>query len=122
MLLLSTTDNPLNIIGVKTTKGIYWKEALILGGSCFGIAPDNGIGILKQIISDASQFLEPHTEFAKNNIPVIFYFNGVHEDYHKATDTVEKIDFEKIQTITRLVFLTAWELANRDERIVVDKK
>ena len=63
-----------------------------------------------------------HYNFAKNNIPVIFYFNGVHEDYHKITDTVEKIDFNKIQTITRLVFLTAWELANRDERIVVDKK
>jgi len=62
-----------------------------------------------------------HYNFAKNNIPVIFYFNGVHEDYHKVTDTVEKIDFEKIQTITRLVFLTTWELANRDERIVVDK-
>ena len=62
-----------------------------------------------------------HYNFAKNNIPVIFYFNGVHEDYHKVSDTIEKIDFEKIQTITRLIFLTAWELANRDERIVVDK-
>ena len=62
-----------------------------------------------------------HYNFAKNNIPVIFYFNGVHEDYHKETDTVEKIDFKKIETITRLVFLTAWELANRDKRIVVDK-
>jgi Zn-dependent M28 family amino/carboxypeptidase len=61
-----------------------------------------------------------HYNFAKNNIPVIFYFNGIHEDYHKETDTVEKIDFKKIETITRLVFLTAWELANRDERIVVD--
>ena len=62
-----------------------------------------------------------HYNFAKNNIPVIFYFNGVHEDYHKVTDTVEKIDFEKTQRITRLVFLTAWELVNRDERIKVDK-
>ena len=62
-----------------------------------------------------------HYNFAKNNIPVIFYFNGVHEDYHKVSDTVEKIDFQKIETITRLVFLTAWELANRDERIIVDK-
>ena len=58
-----------------------------------------------------------HYNFAKNNIPVIFYFNGVHEDYHKPSDTIEKIDFDKIKTITRLVFLTAWELANRDERI-----
>ncbi|MEC7863476.1 MAG: M28 family metallopeptidase [Bacteroidota bacterium] len=62
-----------------------------------------------------------HYNFAKNNIPVIFYFNGVHEDYHKTTDTVDKIDFKKIETITRLIFLTAWQLANRDERIIVDK-
>lgn len=63
-----------------------------------------------------------HYNFAKNNIPVIFYFNGVHEDYHKTTDTVEKIDFKKIQKISRLVFLTAWELANRDEAPALDKK
>lgn len=62
-----------------------------------------------------------HYNFAKNNIPVIFYFNGVHEDYHKPSDTVEKIDFNKIQTITRLIFLTAWELANRDERVKLNK-
>ena len=62
-----------------------------------------------------------HYNFAKNNIPVIFYFNGIHDDYHKTTDTIEKIDFNKIETITRLVFLTAWELANREERIRVDK-
>ena len=58
-----------------------------------------------------------HYNFAKNNIPVIFYFNGVHEDYHKATDTVEKIDYYKIERITKLIFLTAWELANKEERI-----
>jgi len=63
-----------------------------------------------------------HYNFAKNNIPVIFYFNGLHDDYHKVTDTVEKIDFKKIETITRLVFLTAWEIANKDARIIVDKK
>ena len=63
-----------------------------------------------------------HYNFAKNNIPVIFYFNGIHEDYHKPTDTIEKIDFNKIEKITQFIFLTAWELANREERIVVDKK
>ena len=57
----------------------------------------------------------------KNNIPVIFYFNGIHEDYHKPTDTIEKINFDKIKKITKLIFLTAWEIVNRDERIVVDK-
>ncbi len=62
-----------------------------------------------------------HYNFAKNNIPVIFYFNGIHEDYHKPTDTIEKIDFDKIQKITRLIFLTAWEVANKDTRLLVDK-
>jgi Zn-dependent M28 family amino/carboxypeptidase len=61
-----------------------------------------------------------HYNFAKNGIPVIFYFNGVHADYHKETDEVEKIDFNKMEKITRLVFFTAWELANRNERITVD--
>lgn len=61
-----------------------------------------------------------HYNFAKHQIPVIFYFNGVHEDYHRPTDTVDKILFDKIEKITRLVFHTAWGLANREERIVVD--
>ncbi|MBL4710134.1 MAG: M28 family peptidase, partial [Flavobacteriales bacterium] len=61
-----------------------------------------------------------HYNFAKNNIPVIFYFSGVHEDYHKSTDTVEKIDYKKTEKIARLVFMTAWELANRKERIKLD--
>jgi len=62
-----------------------------------------------------------HYNFAKNNIPCIFYFSGVHEDYHKSTDTVEKIDYQKSTKITRLIFATAWEVANMDKRLVVDK-
>ncbi len=62
-----------------------------------------------------------HYNFAKNNIPIIFYFNGTHRDYHKPTDTVEKINFEKLAKVARLVFVTAWEIANRDEKLVVDK-
>ncbi|MDQ3190379.1 MAG: M28 family peptidase [Bacteroidota bacterium] len=61
-----------------------------------------------------------HYNFAKNNIPVIFYFNGSHEDYHKATDTVDKINFSVLEKRAKLVFYTAWELANRDERLQVD--
>ena len=41
----------------------------------------------------------------------------MHKDYHKSSDTIEKLDFDKTQKITRLIFLTAWELANREERI-----
>jgi Zn-dependent M28 family amino/carboxypeptidase len=61
-----------------------------------------------------------HYNFAKNKIPVIFYFTGVHEDYHKPGDDVEKILFEKYSSIVKLVFNTSWELANRDNKIVVD--
>ncbi len=62
-----------------------------------------------------------HYNFAKNNIPIIFYFNGVHADYHKPTDTIEKINFEKMEKIARLVFHTGWEIANREEKLNVDK-
>lgn len=62
-----------------------------------------------------------HYNFAKHGIPVIFYFNGVHEDYHQHTDEVDKIHFGKMQEITRLVFATAWKLVNKEERIKNDK-
>ncbi len=61
-----------------------------------------------------------HYNFAKNGIPSIFYFSGVHDDYHRPSDTPDKIMFEKAETIARLAFHTTWELANRDERIKVD--
>ncbi len=62
-----------------------------------------------------------HYNFAKNGIPVIFYFSGVHEDYHQPTDEVDKIIFSKVETITQLVFYTAWELANKPERLEINK-
>ncbi|WP_422103946.1 M28 family peptidase [Winogradskyella sp.] len=62
-----------------------------------------------------------HYNFAKNNIPVIFYFNGTHDDYHRPSDTPDKIEYDLLQNRARLVFHTAWELANRKERIKVDK-
>lgn len=61
-----------------------------------------------------------HYNFARKRIPVIFYFNGTHEDYHRPTDDVEKINFNKVEKIARLVFHTAWQLANQEERIKVD--
>ena len=62
-----------------------------------------------------------HYNFAKNNIPVIFYFNGTHEDYHQATDTPDKINYELLAKRSKLIFLTAWEIANQEERIQVDR-
>lgn len=62
-----------------------------------------------------------HYNFAKHNIPVIFYFNGTHADYHQLTDTPDKIEYELLARRAKLIFYTAWEVANRDERLVVDK-
>jgi len=58
-----------------------------------------------------------HYNFAKNNIPVIFYFNGTHEDYHQPGDTPDKINYPLLKKRTQLIFYTLWELANRKERI-----
>ncbi|UXX79128.1 M28 family metallopeptidase [Reichenbachiella carrageenanivorans] len=57
-----------------------------------------------------------HWNFAKNGIPVIFYTTGSHDDYHKETDTIEKIEKDVYLQRTKLVFYTAWELVNRDKR------
>ncbi|GAA4408220.1 hypothetical protein GCM10023187_29780 [Nibrella viscosa] len=61
-----------------------------------------------------------HYNFAKHKIPIIFYFNGLHADYHQPTDDVEKMDFTLAEKTARLIFYTAWEIANRDNRLVVD--
>ena len=61
-----------------------------------------------------------HYNFAKHGIPVAFFFNGVHADYHQPGDDVEKIEFDQIQKVGRLVFYMAWEISNREERLKVD--
>ncbi|MBC7913218.1 MAG: M28 family peptidase [Pyrinomonadaceae bacterium] len=63
-----------------------------------------------------------HYNFAKHNIPIIFYFNGVHEDYHKPSDEVSKINFPLLAKRAQLVFYTAWDIVNRDKRPEVDVK
>jgi hypothetical protein len=63
-----------------------------------------------------------HYNYAKHGIPIIFYFTGVHRDYHRPTDDIEKIDFAKMERISRLVFATGWRVANLAHRLPVDKK
>jgi len=62
-----------------------------------------------------------HYNFAKNGVPSVFFFSGIHADYHQPSDTPDKIDYPLMTTRTKLIFHTAWELANRDERIKVDR-
>ncbi len=62
-----------------------------------------------------------HYNYAQRGIPVIFYFTGLHEDYHRSTDDTEKLDFEKMARIGRLIFATAWRIANLEHRLRVDQ-
>ena len=66
-------------------------------------------------------FRSDHYNFAKKGVPVIFYFDGINNDYHKPTDTVDKINFDLMEKRARFIFLTAWEMANRDEMLKRDK-
>ncbi len=61
-----------------------------------------------------------HYNFAQKGVPIIFYFDGVHADYHRATDTPDKINYDMYARRARLVFYTAWEMANRDQMLKRD--
>ena len=67
-------------------------------------------------------FRSDHFNYARKGIPIIFYFDGEHEDYHRPGDSADKIDYEKMQKVTRTVYLMMWELANRAARPAVDKQ
>jgi len=61
-----------------------------------------------------------HYNFAKKGVPIIFFFDGIHKDYHKPTDTPDKINYDLLEKRTRLVFYLAWEAANRNKMMVRD--
>lgn len=61
-----------------------------------------------------------HYNFAKKNIPVTFFFNGLHVDYHQPTDTPDKINYLLLAQRTRYIFSVAWEIANRAERLALN--
>lgn len=72
---------------------------------------------------DPEQFFyrSDHYNFARKGIPIIFYMDGSHADYHQPSDSIEKIDFVNMEKIARTIFATGWELANRPTRPKVDK-
>ncbi|MDP4211664.1 MAG: M28 family peptidase [Bacteroidota bacterium] len=61
-----------------------------------------------------------HFNFARKGVPVIFYFDGIHHDYHRPTDTADKINYDLLEKRARLVFYTAWEMANRKNEMKRD--
>lgn len=73
--------------------------------------------------ADPNHFYErsDHYNFAKNGVPSVFLFNGVHADYHQKSDTPDKIEYDALTKRAQLAFTIAWELSNRENRPVVDK-
>jgi hypothetical protein len=74
--------------------------------------------------NDANRFFfrSDHYNYARKGIPIIFFFDGVHEDYHRPGDEPQKIDYQKMEKIARTIYLTLWEVANRPVRPKVDKQ
>src|SRR3989442_1691454 len=67
-------------------------------------------------------FRSDHYNYARKGIPIVFFFDGEHEDYHRPGDSVDKIDFQKMEKVARTVYMTLWEIANRATRPKVDKQ
>lgn len=67
-------------------------------------------------------FRSDHYNYARKGIPIVFFFDGEHVDYHRPSDSADKIDYQKMEKITRTIYMTMWEVANRPTRPVVDKK
>ena len=72
-------------------------------------------------IENQYYYRSDHYNFAKYDIPSIFFFSGVHEDYHMPTDTADKILYDIYEKRIKLIFHTAWDLANADKRIELNK-
>jgi len=67
-------------------------------------------------------FRSDHYNFARKGVPVLFFYDGMlQSDYHKPTDTVDKIYWKLLEKRTRMIFLTAWEMANRENMLKRDK-
>lgn len=75
-------------------------------------------------LTDANQFYRrsDHWNFGRLDVPFVFFFTGVHEDYHAPGDEVHKIDFEKLSRISRLIYTSTIQVANYDGRPQVDNE
>ena len=90
-------------------------------GSILGLVnqahPDLGMTAIDDIWPEERfYFRSDHYNFARQGVPVLFFFNGTHEDYHGRDDEVDRIDAEKAARISQLIFYLGYELANRSER------
>ncbi|MBM4161265.1 MAG: M28 family peptidase [Ignavibacteria bacterium] len=71
---------------------------------------------------DPQQFYQrsDHYHFARNGVPIVFFFTGIHDDYHRPSDTVDKILFDRMARIVRLIYTTGWKVANHKSLLAKD--
>lgn len=74
--------------------------------------------------NDKNQFFfrSDHFNYAHKGIPIVFWFDGVHEDYHRPSDTADKIDYVKMEKVTRTIFMTLLKISDLKVRPAVDKQ
>ncbi len=116
--LHATTNNYVYIIGANRLSAELDHISAIMNQKYVGLDLDYRFNDPK----DPNRFYErsDHYNFAKHGIPSVFFFNGVHADYHKKSDEADKIEYDALEKRTQLAFVVAWELANRKDRIQVD--
>ncbi|WP_298536966.1 M28 family peptidase [uncultured Algibacter sp.] len=112
-------ENYIYLIGVDRLS----KELLYLSEKVNNTFYNINIDYRFNAENDHNHYFErsDHYQFALKGIPVIFYFNGVHDDYHRPSDTPDKIDYPLLAKRTKLIFSTAWQIANQENRLVTDE-
>jgi hypothetical protein len=100
------------------------KQESTLGPLVDAIAeahPELGMEVIDDLWPEESFYTRSdHYNFARNGVPILFFFNGVHEDYHQESDEVDKIGYDKMARIGRLIFYLGLEVANADDRPMWD--
>ncbi len=100
--------------GQLISDDLHAVNTTVNGATGLGLALDQRFNTRE----DPNQFYRrsDHANFGKHGIPFIFYFTGTHPDYHQPTDEAYKIDYDRMARIGRLIFGTAWQVANQDAR------
>jgi Zn-dependent M28 family amino/carboxypeptidase len=105
--------NSLHLIGAK-------KIAPVLNDICEKINKES-VGFDFEYDQEGVYYRSDHYNFARKGIPIAFFFTGFHMDYHQPSDKAEKIDFPKLARVAQLVYLIAWDLAERPQRLPIEK-
>lgn len=112
------TDDYLYLIGVNR----HSNELKFIAEKANGLATNLDLDYRYNEENESNRYYyrSDHYNFAQHNIPVIFFFNGEHLDYHKPTDTEDKINYQLLEKRSKYIFTVAWYLANMDHKMELD--